>query len=148
VAILSLIGSKTCRRDRLRKSALVKLGSIIGGAGGASGVLEGAQGLGGDHGSDGNGGVGVVAVGNDTIINAGTIAGGLGGDGTTQADAVDLSDDGNTLTLENGYSFTGNVVSSSGTTDGDTLALGGTGDDTFDMSAIVSTAPPLYSGAT
>ncbi len=123
----------------------------------------------------GVGGVGVVATGGASVTNAGLIAGGLSGKGTLiespqlyatqadavqagalQADAVDFSGGGNTLTLENGYRFTGNVTSTSGTSNGgDTLALGGdstadggTGDGTFDTSAIVATRPTAYSGAT
>ncbi|HWV62704.1 MAG TPA: autotransporter domain-containing protein [Oxalicibacterium sp.] len=45
-----------------------------------------------------------------------------------------LSGGGNTLELQAGYAFTGNVVSSSGTTNGgDTLALGGSADTSFNL---------------
>src|SRR5690606_38966512 len=53
--------------------------------------------------------------------------------------AMTLSGGGNTLELQAGYTFDGNVVSSSGTTNGgDTLALGGTANTSFDLSQIGS----------
>jgi fibronectin-binding autotransporter adhesin len=79
--------------------------------------------------SGGNGGAGVVAIGNATVINAGSISGGAGGRGQSAGsagDAVDFSGGGNTLEIQAGASFTGNVVSTSGATNGgDTLRLGG-----------------------
>ena len=60
-----------------------------------------------------------------------------------RADAVDFSNGGNTLTLENGYSFTGNVVSTGGDAlalGGDSVADGGTGDGSFDVSQIGNAA--------
>jgi len=96
--------------------------SSISGGNGGTGYAAGA------------GGVGVGSTGGSTVINSGTIAGGISGDGATQADAVDFSGGGNTLEIDAGYAFTGNVVSSSGTTNGgDTLALGGTTNDSFDV---------------
>jgi len=98
------------------------------------------------------GGVGVVGTGDGTITNAGGIGGGLNADGS-RADAVALSGGGNTLVLENGYTFTGNVVSTSGTGDsathgGDTLALGGSDDATFDVGTIVQAPSAPGSGTT
>ncbi|MGF7229011.1 MAG: autotransporter outer membrane beta-barrel domain-containing protein [Candidatus Saccharibacteria bacterium] len=129
---------------------LTNSGAIAGGNGGDAGV-GGASANGGANGANGttglSGGAGVVATGNATILNAGSISGGLAGDGVNRADAVDLSGGGNTLTLEAGYGFTGNVVSTSGTTNGgDTLALGGSANATFDVSQIVTTAPTAYTG--
>ena len=125
----------------------------------AGGLIQGGQGGVGGSGSAGGGaggagGAGVAAGTGSTIINAGSIRGGLSDDGTTRANAIDLSGGDNTLTLENGYSFTGNVVSSSGTSNGgDTLGLGGdsttdggAGDGSFDLSTIVASAPASYSG--
>lgn len=115
-------------------------GTIAGGAGGSY--------AGCGPGTSAAGGYGVDALGRVNIMNAGSIMGGLSGDGTLQADAVHMSGGGNTLTLENGYSFTGNAVSTSGTTNGgDTLALGGATNDTFDVSQIVATAPAGWTGA-
>ncbi len=92
----------------------------------------------------GAGGVGVVSTGGSTISNLGLIAGGLSADGTTQADAINFSGGGNKIILQTGYTFTGNVVSTSGTTNGDTLALGGTsntsGGNTFSLNTVGSNA--------
>src|SRR6185437_6291054 len=77
------------------------------------------------------GGVGVIGA-DLTIINSGSISGGLGSDGT-QADAVMFTGGTNSLTLESGYSFTGDVVGSDGT---NTLGLGGSVDDSFAVSSI------------
>ncbi len=99
------------------------------------------------------GGVGVVANGGADITTSGSIAGGTGAATVVmvnnqpfivkgpQADAVDLSGGGNTLTLEVGYSFTGRAVSSSGTgasatNGGDTLALGGATNASFDLGQV------------
>lgn len=113
---------------------LTNTGNISGGNGGAPG--EGGDG--GKYGNGGAGGVGVIANGNATIINAGTISGGLANAGNGgRADAVRLSGGGNRLTLEAGAAFNGQVVSNSGTTNGgDTLALGGSTNATFDVSQI------------
>ncbi|MHB8564907.1 MAG: hypothetical protein ACYDDA_13450, partial [Acidiferrobacteraceae bacterium] len=89
------------------------------------------------------------STGSSTVINAGTITGGIGNGGTggAQADAVNFSGGGNTLELESGYVFNGNVVSTSGTTNGgDTLALGGATNSTFSLGNVSSTAPTSYSG--
>jgi autotransporter passenger strand-loop-strand repeat protein len=63
------------------------------------------------------------------VFDAGTI---IGAGGT----AVDLRAASNTFTLESGYSVTGTVIGSGG----NTLQLGGTGSDTFDLSSIGSGA--------
>ncbi|HMM57053.1 MAG TPA: hypothetical protein PKD77_05600, partial [Rudaea sp.] len=84
----------------------------------------------------GIGGPGIVASGNASVDTQGNISGGLAADGTTRADAVDFSGGGNTLTLENGYSFNGLAVSGGG----DTLALGGTSNASFDLSQIGASA--------
>jgi fibronectin-binding autotransporter adhesin len=137
-------------------------GVARGGAGGAgvsgngfsltnSGVINGGNGGNGGTGSTvGNGGVGVVTTGGSSITNSNTIRGGKASGGTgAQADAVDLSGGGNTLTLQNGYTFTGNVISTSGTLNGgDTLVLGGVANGTFNASAIAPGLPASYSGST
>jgi autotransporter-associated beta strand protein len=107
---------------------LTNTNSITGGNGGA-GATAGA------------GGVGVVSTGGSTVINSSAIAGGMSGDGVAQADAVDFSGGGNMLELDAGYGVTGNVVSSSGTANGgDTLALGGATDASFDVDQLGSAA--------
>ena len=132
--------------------SLTNSGSIRGGTGGLGGT-GGAGSNGGANGSNGNGGaggVGIVVVGNDTIINSGSIGGGRANGGSgAQADAIDLSGGGNTLILENGYSFTGNVVSTGGSANGgDTLVLGGDTNSAtpFNVSDIVATLPPSFTG--
>lgn len=125
--------------------ALVNNNAIVGGSGGVAGIpydsnftLVGVR-------TDGNGGAGVVSTGGATVVNGGSITGGMGASG--QADAVDFSGGGNVLILESGYSFTGNAVSSSGgTAGGDTLALGGSGNATFNVAQIVASNPGAYSG--
>ncbi len=71
------------------------------------------------------------------IVNAGSIAGGLSGHAgpadRVQANAVELKGADNRLELRHGYSFTGNVVAD-GT--GSTLALGGSGNASFDVGQV------------
>ncbi len=129
-------------------------GVAVGGAGGQGGpggtggmgYYNGAQGNAGAQGSPGAvgfrglGGAGVVGAGGSSIFNDGTIAGGLSGDGAYRANAVELFDGGNTLTLGSNYVFVGRVQSTSGSTaGGDTLALGGTQNGTFDMAQVGTT---------
>ncbi|HET8899218.1 MAG TPA: hypothetical protein VFN09_10650 [Rhodanobacteraceae bacterium] len=89
------------------------------------------------------GGPGVESTGNATVTTRANIAGGLAADGVTRAHAVAFSGGGNRLTLENGYSFTGLVVSDGA---GDTLALGGdsggtgSGSGSFDVAEIGASA--------
>lgn len=83
----------------LSQSALTNSGTIVGGNGGGSGA----------YGSASSGGVGVLASGGVTVINSGSISGGLSGDGSERADAVEFSGTGNTLTLQSGSSLTGNI---------------------------------------
>ncbi|MBB2157329.1 autotransporter domain-containing protein [Gluconacetobacter diazotrophicus] len=117
---------------------LTNTGTITGG--------DGGSGDGDGKGIDGSGGVGVTSTGGSTIVTSGQISGGVSAAGV-QADAVDLSGGGNTLKLESGYGFTGNVVSTSGTTNGgDTLELGGTANGTFNLSQIVTTTPTSWTG--
>ncbi len=107
-------------------------GTVGGGNGGAAGAAA-VQGI---AGTPGAGGVGIVGAGL-TIIDSNKISGGLGGDGVTQADAIDFTGGTNTLTLEAGYSIVGKVVAYS---TADTLALGGIGTATFDVSLIGASA--------
>lgn len=80
-------------------------GTIQGGAGGE----RGAGGVDGNAGTHGDGGVGIT--GSDmTITNSGSITGGLGGDGTTRANAIDLTGGTNKMTLESGSVITGNIA--------------------------------------
>jgi autotransporter-associated beta strand protein len=87
---------------------LTNIGAIAGGNGGAAGTGN----LG--NGTAGAGGVGVTGS-NLTIINSGTISGGLAGDGVTRADAIDFTGGANTLTLTGTGGLTGNVAIETGT---------------------------------
>jgi hypothetical protein len=101
----------------------------------------------GGDGYPGNGGAGIVSTGNSTVTTSAFIWAGTALASNSLADAVDFSGGGNTLTLESDYSFIGNVVSASGTTNGgDTLALGGDTNDTFDLAQLVGTNPQSYTG--
>lgn len=90
----------------LSQSTLTNSGAIVGGNGGSSGSYG--------SGSAGSGGVGVLASGGVAIINSGSISGGLSGDGSERADAVEFSGTGNTLTLQSGSSLTGNIELTAG----------------------------------
>jgi uncharacterized protein with beta-barrel porin domain len=108
-------------------------GTIAGGAGGTAG----AAGLNINTlavalpGNAGAGGAGVS--GSDLmLINSGTISGGLGGNGVTRANAITFTGGTNRLELRSGSTIVGNVVG----TGGDTLALGGATNASFDVSAV------------
>ncbi|MDF3813070.1 MULTISPECIES: autotransporter domain-containing protein [Rhodopseudomonas] len=88
-------------------ATLANSGSISGGAGGAGGAAGPSVGLG--AGSAGAGGAGIVGA-DLTIINSGAIAGGLSGGATpVRADAITFTGGANTLTLQDGFSLTGNI---------------------------------------
>ena len=86
------------------------------------------------NGSPGSGGAGIVGS-VLTVINSGTITGGLGGNGSTRANAITFTGGINTLELQPGSTIIGNVVAAS---NADTLALGGGGIATFNVSQIGS----------
>lgn len=116
---------------------VVNTGTITGGNGGSGGTGTGTSGMGGA------GGVGIDASGNSTIVNAGSIAGGLANAGTgAQATAVNFSGGGNTLVLEAGSSLSGNAVSAGG----DTLSLGGSTNASFNVTNVVPTLSGSLSG--
>jgi len=115
------------------------LGGTGGGRGyGAVGSMDGEPGVHGSAGAAGAGGVGLVATGNSTIRNAGTVAGGKANGGAgAQANAIELSGGNNKLVLEQNSVITGKVVSTSGGSD--VLALGGdsnVGANTFDLGSL------------
>ena len=83
----------------------------------------------------GAGGVGVMGA-NLTVINSGSIRGGLSG-GLAQADAILFTGGTNSLTLQAGTTIIGNVVAFSAA---DTLALGGSANSSFDVSTIGASA--------
>lgn len=104
-----------------------------------TGVIMGGDGNdegGGGNGLSGDGGVAVTAVSSATIINAGTIAGGVsGGSSAARAHAIELFGGGSRLELHKGSVIVGNVVTP-GAAASNVLALGGTEDAAFDVSAI------------
>ncbi|OVZ74442.1 autotransporter-associated beta strand repeat-containing protein, partial [Yersinia kristensenii] len=141
---------------------LVSQGIIRGGNGGGAGLATGGAagstdlagapggtmgsagqaGADGTAGSYGAGGVGVISTGSSTITTSNIIAGGLAGDRKTQANAIELSGGNNTLTLESGYSFVGNVISSGG----DTLVLGGDTNSSFSVVSLAASSPSSWTG--
>ena len=109
-------------------ATFVNSGSVVGGNGGAGGGSSGPFGVG----ANGAGGVGVSG-GGLTIVNSGTISGGLAGDGVTRANAITFTGGTNSLELQSGAVLTGNVAAFS---TADSLILGGTGSASFDASLI------------
>ncbi len=88
---------------------LTNTGTIAGGNGGAGGAAGTGGGL-GSAGAAGAGGAGVVGAGL-TIINSGSISGGLADAGVgARANAVTFTGGANTLTLQAGWSLTGAIA--------------------------------------
>jgi len=111
-----------------------------GGVGGAGDVF-GSQGITGNNGSGGNGGVGIAVTNNNiTLVNNGSVKGGTG---VVNGNAIEISGTGNVLELRSASNITGNVVSSGS---GNTLALGGTTDSSFDVSEIGALGVNKYQG--
>jgi hypothetical protein len=99
-------------------------GGSPGQAGGLGGALDGGAGAAGATGADGTAGAGGAGIAGSglTVINSGTIAGGMsGGSSPTQADAIDFTGGSNTLTLETGSALNGDIE------------VGGTGSVSFDQ---------------
>ena len=63
-----------------------------------------------------DGGVGIVATGGAHVTVCSTVSGGLAGDGSTQAAAVQFTGGGNMLTLQVGHAFVGAVMGGAGAT--------------------------------
>jgi|GEM_PF-6194713 len=93
----------------------------------AGGVVQGGNGAGNVAGGAG------VRGANVSIVNDGTISGGLNGDGT-QADAIVFTGGTNSLELWSNSTITGNVVAVSGGSD--TLILGGSDDSDIQLGDI------------
>ncbi|OLL27507.1 hypothetical protein BTH42_32205 [Burkholderia sp. SRS-W-2-2016] len=96
-------------------------GSVIGGGGGASTAAGAAAGAGGAG----------ISGADLTIFDSGTITGGSAGG--VQANAITFSGGTNYLELRPGFVINGNAVVQAGS---GTLALGGSGNSTFDASRI------------
>lgn len=107
----------------------------FGGQSGGSALEPGNNGTDGSFGTHGLGGPGILTQGDaTTIINAGSIQGGLNGDGTQRANAITFAGSNNVLELNAGYSIIGNVVANGGT--GNMLAFGGATDGAFDLAGL------------
>ncbi|HET6552353.1 MAG TPA: autotransporter-associated beta strand repeat-containing protein [Dyella sp.] len=106
--------------------AVINQGSLLN-----TGVINGGAGSAGNGGGAGGAGVGLQALGGASITNSGTISAGLSGSGV-RGSAITLSGGGNTLTLLAGSSIVGYVLSYGG----DTFALGGSTDASFDATVL------------
>lgn len=115
---------------------IVNVGTITGGQGGSTTATTIEQ-----RSSVSDGGDGVIMRGNYNYLStSGAIAAGMNGDKTSYGNAVVLSGENNTLELQSGYHFVGNVIASGRY---NTLALGGNLNHTFDIATISSTMPVL-----
>ncbi|QDB99277.1 autotransporter domain-containing protein [Mesorhizobium sp. 8] len=105
-----------------------------GGAGGAGGGAPYTPGIpGSSAGAGGAGGVGIIGS-NLTVINSGTISGGLNGSGPARANAITFTGGTNRLELQAGSTIVGNVDATAGT--GNLLTLGGAAASSFDVSKV------------
>ncbi|SMG60855.1 autotransporter outer membrane beta-barrel domain-containing protein [Cedecea sp. NFIX57] len=112
--------------------SVVNTGRISGGNGGEPGTAGGINGVG----DIGVGGVGIS--GSDmTIVNSGTISGGLDVERQNRSQAVLFTGGINSLELRNGYNMQGNVRATGGD---DTLILGGDVNSQFDAASIGDSA--------
>jgi autotransporter-associated beta strand protein len=111
-------------------SSLTNTGAIAGGAG----AFDGRYYL--DSATETAGGVAIIGS-NVTIVNSGSISGGLFGGGVNRANALTLGGSANRLEIRPGSSIVGVVVANGAS---DTLAFGGTGSGTFDASALGDSA--------
>jgi autotransporter-associated beta strand protein len=105
-----------------------------------AGTIIGGSITGSSAGNSGTPGAGVIVTGSDaTVTNSGHIFGGTAG--TTQADAVLFSGGGDVLIVDGGATFSGNVESrSGGTNGGDTLILGSDANGILDAGQIINFA--------
>jgi len=78
----------------------------------------------------------VRGTGNTTVVNDGTISGGLSSDGSVRASSVEFTNGGNRLELRSNSNIIGNAVAINGAGQTDTLALGGTANSNFNTSEI------------
>ena len=108
-------------------ASLNNAGAIEGGGAGATPFGDNIVGMGGV-------GVAGAATGNISILNSGTISGGLDSRNNVRAAAIALYGSGNRLELWSGSTINGNVVVSGGTDN--RLTLGGALDASFDASQI------------
>lgn len=105
------------------------LGTVRGGSGGSGGLGGTPNGSNGDFGL---GGVGVKGA-NLGIVLAGSVFGGFDGDIVVRASAIEFTGGTNMLSLRSGFSLIGNVLALG---ESDTLDLGGSVDEIFDVSLV------------
>ena len=102
--------------------------SVTGGKGGMGGTGQGGEG------ASGAGGVGIMGAGLNIIVQTGaTVAGGMSGDGTTRANAIEFTGGANRLTVYSFPNIDGNVVANG--TD-DTFEFGGSSNGAFNVSFV------------
>jgi uncharacterized protein with beta-barrel porin domain len=109
-------------------ATFINSGTVTAGNGSAAGLAGSFV----TPGTVGVGGIAIVGSGL-TVINSGTIIGGLAGDGLTRNNAISFTGGTNVLELQAGSSIIGNVVAFS---TADTFRLGGTANASFDVSQI------------
>ncbi|MDG9697644.1 autotransporter outer membrane beta-barrel domain-containing protein, partial [Streptomyces sp. DH17] len=108
-------------------ATIINSGSITGGTSGSAGTGSSAA----TSGAVGDAGVAILGA-DLTVINSGTISGGLQTGGLLPVNAITFTGGSNVLELQAGSAISGNVVG----TGTDTLRLGGVNDSTFDVSSI------------
>ncbi|WP_170302862.1 autotransporter-associated beta strand repeat-containing protein [Reyranella soli] len=112
----------------------INSGTIRGGNGGAAGV--GTSG----NGTAGAGGTGLVVEG-ISVVNFGTIEGGLSGDGVTRANAITFNTNfAHVLQIAGTSVIVGNVVANGDGSNTNTLDMAGAGTNSFDMSSVGAAA--------
>ncbi|WP_422002082.1 autotransporter outer membrane beta-barrel domain-containing protein [Reyranella sp.] len=112
-------------------NTLIISGSVSGGTGGD-------QATSGTAGFAGSGGIGITASGSRIVVTStGSVAGGLAGNGGPQANAIQFLGGTNTLEIHRTDGISGTVLAGGSS---DTLSLGGTASQTFDVSQIGATA--------
>ncbi|WP_192149676.1 autotransporter domain-containing protein [Roseibium litorale] len=109
-------------------TTIVNSGTISGGSGGAS-VIPYSGTIAGPAGAGSAG----ISGSNLTVVNSGTVSGGLSGDGKSRANAIEFTSGTNSLELQAGLVFNGNVVANGSQ---DTLIFGGSTSSNFDLSSI------------
>ncbi len=126
----------------LGTGAILQVGagaSVLGGDGGKGGIslynMNDSSAVPGATGLNGQAGVGISSVSGGTIINAGTIEGGLNPDGS-RANAITFGGGNNWLELQAGSNIIGNVVARPDPNNPNTFALGGNQNASFDLSGL------------
>jgi hypothetical protein len=107
---------------------------------GAGGVNGPCTAVAGSAGMAGLGAVAIVGIGNTTVINDGTIAGGWNFSATAQAESILFSNGANRLEIWDDSIIQGDVLTDTATND--TFALGGDENGAFDVRDLAAAATP------